>query len=70
MYKQGLKPNVRRELMRSGVFITTLKELTDEAIRIDNDLFKLKLEEHTYEACLRLNRRGLRVTLDNPNKRR
>jgi hypothetical protein len=70
MYKQGLKPNVRRELMRSGASITTLKELTDEAIRIDNDLFELKLEEHTYEARSRLNGRGPRVTPDNPNKGR
>jgi hypothetical protein len=68
MYKQGLKPNVRRELIRSGASITTLKELTNEAIRIDNNLFKLKLKEHTYKACLRLNGRGPRVTLDNPNK--
>jgi hypothetical protein len=50
MYKQGLKLEVRRELMRSGASITTLEELINKAIRLDNDLFELKLEEKTYTA--------------------
>jgi hypothetical protein len=45
MYKQGLKPTVRIELMRSGTVIKTLEDLMNEAIRIDNDLYELKLEE-------------------------
>jgi hypothetical protein len=36
--------------MRSRASITTLEELINEAIRLDNDLFELKLEEKTYAA--------------------
>jgi hypothetical protein len=45
MYKQGLKPTVRIELIRSGTVIKTLEDLINEAIRIDNNLYELKLEE-------------------------
>jgi hypothetical protein len=34
--------------MRSGTEIKTLEDLIKEAIRIDNDLFELKLEEEIY----------------------
>jgi hypothetical protein len=52
MYKQGLKPAVRVELMRSGAAVTTLETLIAEAIRIDNELFELKLEERVYSSRL------------------
>jgi hypothetical protein len=45
MYKQGLKPTVRVKLIRSGTVIKILEDLMNEAIRIDNDLYELKLEE-------------------------
>jgi hypothetical protein len=50
MYKQGLRLEVWRELIRSGASITILEELINKAIRLDNDLFKLKLKEKTYAA--------------------
>jgi hypothetical protein len=53
MYKQGLKPQVRTELMRSGASISTLQELMNEAIRIDNDLYGLKLEERLFAQGMR-----------------
>lgn len=49
MYKQGLKPAVRMELMRSGSSVNTLEELMAEAIRLDNELYELKLEERLYQ---------------------
>jgi len=39
---------VRRELMRSGANITNLNELIEEAIRLDNELYELKLEEQLF----------------------
>jgi len=48
MYKQGLKLVVREELMRTGVSTDTLKELMDEAIRLDNNLYELQLENRSY----------------------
>jgi hypothetical protein len=48
MYKQGLKPTIRKALIISGAAITTLDELIDEAIRLDNDLYKLALKEEIY----------------------
>ena len=53
MYKQGLKPQVRKELMRSGTSISTLQELTNEAIRIDNELYGLQLEERLFAQGMR-----------------
>lgn len=48
MYRQGLKPSVRMELMRSGSSLNTLNELMAEAIRVDNELYELKLEERLF----------------------
>jgi hypothetical protein len=48
MYRQGLKPTVRRELMRSGSNLETLDELMREAIRVDNELYELMLEERLF----------------------
>ena len=48
MYKQGLRPTVRAELMRSGITIDNLETLQNESIRLDNELFELALEERTY----------------------
>jgi hypothetical protein len=48
MYRQGLKPAVRKELMRSGSTLDTLRELTTEAIRLDNELYELALEEQLF----------------------
>jgi hypothetical protein len=62
MYKQGLKLVVQQELIRSGATTEILDQLINKAIRIDNNLYKLKLEEQAYSARLRLNRRELRET--------
>jgi hypothetical protein len=48
MYKQELKPTVRKALIISGAAVTTLDELINEAIRLDNDLHELALEEEIY----------------------
>jgi hypothetical protein len=48
MYKQELKPTIRKALMISGAAITTLDELIDEAIQLDNDLHELALKEEIY----------------------
>ena len=48
MYRQGLKLAVRIELIRSGSSLKTLNELINEAIRVDNELYELKLEERLY----------------------
>jgi hypothetical protein len=57
MYKQGLKPTVRKALIISGAAITTLDELIDEAIRLDNDLHELALKEEIYASRSRINRK-------------
>ncbi|KAF2280025.1 uncharacterized protein EI97DRAFT_368713, partial [Westerdykella ornata] len=44
MYRQGLKNNVKLELMRSGATMDTLDELINESIRVDSNLYKLSLE--------------------------
>jgi hypothetical protein len=62
MYKQGLKPVIRQELIRSGATTETLDQWINEAIHIDNDLYELKLEEQAYSARLRLNGQELRET--------
>ena len=62
MYKQGLKPAVRMELMRTGTSVTNLKELQEEAIRLDNELYELALEERRY-------RQGTRHTDKNDRPR-
>jgi hypothetical protein len=48
MYKQGLKPNVRAELMRTGATINDLEDLKREVIRLDNELYELALEERSF----------------------
>jgi hypothetical protein len=48
--------------MRSGATTETLDQLINKAIRIDNDLYELKLEEQAYLARSRLNGRELRKT--------
>jgi hypothetical protein len=48
MYRQGLKPSVRIELLRSGMDISNLTTLINESIRIDNDLHEFKLESLSY----------------------
>jgi hypothetical protein len=44
MYSKGLKAEVRVELMRSGAGTDTLDELYQESIRIDAELYELRLE--------------------------
>jgi hypothetical protein len=48
MYKQGLKLALLAKLMRSGTAINDLEDLTCEAIRLDNKLYKLALAERFY----------------------
>jgi hypothetical protein len=55
MYKQGLKPSVQRALMMSRYSVTTLDELVNEAIWLDNNLHELALEEEVYAARTRFN---------------
>jgi hypothetical protein len=44
MYKQGLKIQVREELMRSGARTNSLDKLINKAIRINNNLYELQIE--------------------------
>jgi hypothetical protein len=44
MFKQGLKKQVCTELMQSSANIVTLEDLIKEATRINNNLYKLELE--------------------------
>ena len=44
MYKQGLKPELRKELLRSGAKTDTLEELCEEAGRIDAEFHGLAME--------------------------
>jgi len=55
MYKQGLKPSVRAELMRTGVAIHTVQDLYKEAIRLDNQIYELAIEEKSFRRQLTLN---------------
>jgi hypothetical protein len=48
MYKQGLKLEVRAELMRSGARVNNLDELINKTICLDNALYKLRLAERSY----------------------
>jgi hypothetical protein len=48
MYKQGLKPEVRVELMRSGARVNNLDKLINKTICLDNALYKLRLAERSY----------------------
>jgi hypothetical protein len=53
MYKQGLKPNVRAELMRTGTSINDIEDLKKEVIRLDNELYELALEERSFSRSTR-----------------
>ena len=44
MFKQGLKPQVKTELMRTGASIETLDDLINTAIDIDVKLYELRQE--------------------------
>ena len=44
MYKQGLKENVRAELMRTSAQTDTLDKLIAESVRLDNELYELAME--------------------------
>ena len=48
MYRQGLKPLVRKELIRTRTAINNFKELITKAVRLDNKLYKLALEEQLF----------------------
>jgi hypothetical protein len=48
MYKQGLKPNVRAELMRTRATINNFKDLKRKVICLDNKLYELALEERSF----------------------
>jgi hypothetical protein len=48
IFKQGLKINVRAELMRSREYISTLKTLINKLIYLDNKLFRLALKKQLY----------------------
>jgi hypothetical protein len=44
MFRQGLKNNVKIELMRSGASLDTLNDVINKAINIDTCLYELSLE--------------------------
>ena len=44
MYKQGLKPRLREELLYIGATIKTLEDYYNKTIRIDNKFFSLAIE--------------------------
>ncbi|KAJ4982496.1 reverse transcriptase domain protein, partial [Stagonosporopsis vannaccii] len=44
MFRQGLKPRVKEELMRTGASLETLDDLIKETIEIDNRLYELDCE--------------------------
>jgi hypothetical protein len=54
IYKQGLKPALLAKLMRSRTAINDLEDLTREAIRLDNELYKLALAERSYREVTRI----------------
>jgi hypothetical protein len=53
MYKQGLKPNVRAELMRTRTLINDIEDLKREVICLDNKLYELALEERSFSRSTR-----------------
>jgi hypothetical protein len=53
MYKQGLKPNVCAELMRTGTLINDIEDLKREVICLDNELYELALEERSFSRSTR-----------------
>lgn len=48
MYKQGLKPQVRLEMMRGGAICRTLDDLVNESLRIDQALQEFAIENGNY----------------------
>jgi hypothetical protein len=44
MFKQGLKPKVKEELMRTAAITDTFDTLVNEAINIDIKLYELQQE--------------------------
>ena len=50
MYRQGLKSQVRIELMRSGATVATLDDLINESIRLDNELYEHEKETQAFTA--------------------
>jgi hypothetical protein len=76
MYKQGLKPNVRAELMRTRTSINNIKDLKKEVIYLDNKLYKLALEERSFSYSTRsykdhhLSRQESQKIQSNQGKRR
>jgi hypothetical protein len=48
MYKQGLKLEVRAELMHSRAIVDNLNRLINKTIYLDNTLYKLRLAKHSY----------------------
>jgi hypothetical protein len=48
IYKQGLKPNVRAELMRTRTLINDIEDLKREVICLNNELYELALEERSF----------------------
>ena len=61
MFRQGLKPQVQEELMRTSAVTDTLDALIAEAIRIDNALYELRMEQKSF---------GKESTRQNTGKRR
>jgi hypothetical protein len=54
IYKQGLKLALLTKLMRSGIAINNLENLTRKAIHLDNKLYKLALAEQFYREVTRI----------------
>lgn len=48
MYRNGLKENVKDELMRSGASLETLENLIVESIRIDDMLYERQMEKRHF----------------------
>jgi hypothetical protein len=49
IYKQGLKDKVRIKLIRLGTTINTLNQLIKESVRLNNELYKFKLESKAFQ---------------------
>jgi hypothetical protein len=69
MFKQGLKPRVRIELMRSSGLVNTLDDLIAETTRIDNDLYELELESRAFNPSRDHTRSSYKSNDRRPRKR-
>jgi hypothetical protein len=58
MYKQGLKVQVREELMRTAARTNSLDELINKAIRLNNNLYELQIESRAYKLEYVLKKKG------------